>query len=116
MKKSLSLLAVVLAIFATIGEVAAESPLGVSSNVCASGWLNLRVGTLVARNTERVTYSPQWGVAAECALTSSGTPSLHTDEGEVEWIPPGEGCHVLTHTAGDVTYTARFVVLGDDVV
>ena len=74
-------------------------------------------GTRIAAEGEAipVAYSPRWGNAASCMVTTAGAPSLRTDEGEIIWTPQGIGGHTLTHTAGDLTYTAQFAVLGDDV-
>ena len=91
---------------------------GVSSNVCCSGWLDLRGGTLLAKESEAVAYSPRWGGAASCEVAVDGVRLLSNavEEGTLSWTPPGVGCHVLTHTAGGETYTARLVVLGVGVV
>ena len=74
-------------------------------------------GTRIAAEGEAipVAYSPRWGNAASCTVTTAGAPSLRTDEGEIIWTPQGIGGHTLMHTAGDLVYTAQFAVLGDDV-
>ena len=63
-----------------------------------------------------IAYSPRWGNAASCTIDLGGSRSVATTEGTTTWTPSGTGAHTLTHTASDLTYTARFTVPGDDVV
>ena len=81
----------------------------------AAGRLDLRTGTRIATEgaAERITYSPRWGNAASCSIDLGGSRPVATSEGETTWIPSGTGAHTLTHTAGDLVYTAQFAVLGD---
>jgi len=74
-------------------------------------------GTRIATEGEAipVAYSPRWGNAASCTIDLGGSRSVATEEGSTIWTPQGTGGHTLTHTAGDLTYTAQFAVLGDDV-
>ena len=39
-----------------------------------------------------------------------------TEAGAVEWTPAETGSHVLTHTSGDTTLEAAFIVLDTNVV
>ena len=83
--------------------------------------LDTAEGTRIATEGKAIpiAYSPHWNGAASCSVTETGRAALvaaATDEGTVSWTPQGVGGHTLTHTAGDLTYTARFTVPGDDVV
>ena len=72
-------------------------------------------GTRLAAAEERIAYDPQWGNAASCSLDVNGTRILSCGEaGVVSWSPTGPGLYRLTHTAGNVTYTARFAVPGPE--
>ena len=72
-------------------------------------------GTRLAAAEERLAYDPQWGNAASCSLDANGTRILSGGEaGVVSWSPTGPGLYRLTHTAGNVTYTARFAVPGPE--
>ena len=62
-----------------------------------------------------IAYSPRWGNATSCTIDLGGSRSVATSEGTTTWTPSGTGAHTLTHTAGDLAYTAQFTVLGDDV-
>ena len=97
--------------------VATSAPLSVLGGDSAPFLLDTADGTRIATEGEAVpiAYSPRWGNAASCTVTTAGAPSLRTDEGEIIWTPQGIGGHTLTHTAGDLVYTAQFAVLGDDV-
>lgn len=53
-----------------------------------------------------VAYSPRWGNAASCTIDLGGSRSVATEEGSTIWTPQGTGGHTLTHTAGDLVYTA----------
>ena len=93
----------------------------------ASMRLDTRSGVRLAAQgaSETIAYSPRWacdgggrGATAlpSCTVTADGaTLKTASEEGEVAWSPDATGAHVLTHAAGDVTYTAQFTVLGDDV-
>ena len=83
----------------------------------AAGRLDLHTGTRIATEGEviPIAYSPRWGNAASCTIELGGSRSVATSEGETAWTPSGTGGHTLTHTAGDLTYTAQFAVLGDEV-
>ena len=74
-------------------------------------------GTRIATEGEAipVAYSPRWGNAASCTIDLGGSRSVATEEGSTIWTPQGIGGYTLTHTAGDLVYTAQFTVLGDDV-
>lgn len=72
-------------------------------------------GTRLAAAEERIAYDPQWGNAESCSLDANGTRILSGGEaGVVPWSPTGPGLYRLTHTAGNVTYTARFAVPGPE--
>ena len=72
-------------------------------------------GTRLAAAEERIAYDPQWGNAESCSLDANGTRILSGGEaGVVSWSPTGPGLYRLTHTAGNVTYTARFAVPGPE--
>ena len=72
-------------------------------------------GTRLAAAEERLAYDPQWGNAESCSLDANGTRILSGGEaGVVSWSPTGPGLYRLTHTAGNVTYTARFAVPGSE--
>lgn len=72
-------------------------------------------GTRLAAAEERLAYDPQWGNAASCSLDANGTRILSGGEaGVVPWSPSGPGLYRLTHTAGNVAYTARFAVPGPE--
>ena len=113
------------AILAAVAAASAAFPsLGNDSafarGTSAAGRPDLRTGTRIVTEgaAEHITYSPRWGNAANCTVTETGRATLvaaATDEGTVSWTSQGEGVHTLTYTAGDLTYTARFAVLGDDV-
>ncbi|MDO5319222.1 MAG: carboxypeptidase regulatory-like domain-containing protein [bacterium] len=93
----------------------------------ASMRLDTRQGVRIAAKgaSETIAYSPRWacdgggrGATAlpACTVKADGaTLKTASEEGEVEWSPDSTGAHALTHTAGDVVYTAQFTVLGDDV-
>ena len=93
----------------------------------ASMRLDTRSGVRLAAQgaSETIAYSPRWacdgggrGATAlpSCTVTADGaTLKTASEEGEVAWSPDATGAHVLTHAAGDVTYTAQFTELGDDV-
>ena len=86
----------------------------------AAARLDLRTGTRIA--TENVAipiaYSPRWGGAASCSVAVDGNRLLSNATGEstTAWTPSGVGAHILTHTAGGETLTARFAVLGDETI
>ena len=72
-------------------------------------------GTRLAATEERIAYDPQWGNAESCSLDVNGTRILSGGEaGVVPWSPTGPGLYRLSHTAGNVTYTARFAVPGPE--
>lgn len=72
-------------------------------------------GTRLAAAEERIAYDPQWGNAESCSLDANGTRILSGGgAGVVPWSPTGPGLYRLTHTAGNVTYTARFAVPGPE--
>ena len=72
-------------------------------------------GTRLAAAEERIAYDPQWGNVESCSLGANGTRILSGGEaGVVSWSPTGPGLYRLTHTAGNVTYTARFAVPGPE--
>lgn len=72
-------------------------------------------GTRLSATEERIAYDPQWGNAESCSLDANGTRILSGGEaGVVSWSPTGPGLYRLTHTAGNVTYTARFAVPGPE--
>lgn len=72
-------------------------------------------GTRLAAAEEQIAYDPQWGNAESCSLDANGTRILSGGEaGVVPWSPTGPGLYRLTHTAGNVTYTARFAVPGPE--
>ena len=108
MRITMKKLSLMLAVFAaTVGFAGDSAPF----------LLDTAEGTRIATEGEAIpiAYSPRWGNAASCTVTTAGAPSLRTDEGEIIWTPQGIGAHTLTHTAGDLTYTAQFTVLGDEV-
>lgn len=72
-------------------------------------------GTRLAAAEERIVYDPQWGSAESCSLDVNDTRILSSGEaGVVPWSPTDPGLYRLTHTAGNVTYTARFAVPGPE--
>ena len=72
-------------------------------------------GTRLAAAEERIAYDPQWGNAESCSLDVNGVRLLSGGEaGVVPWSPGGPGLYRLTHTAGNVAYTARFAVPGPE--
>ena len=79
--------------------------------------LDLSEETRIASDAEKICYSPRWGGAEGCTVSVNANEVVAAaEEGEVEWTPPQEpGVYVLTHTAGDLVYDARFVVLGEGV-
>ena len=90
----------------------------VGRGISAAGRLDLRTGTHFVTEGDAISiaYSPRWGEAASCTLDLGGARSVATEEDTAIWVPQGIGAHTLTHIAGDLTYTAQFAVLGDDVV
>ena len=120
MKKSFVLMAAVAAgaILPALGEDSAFA-----RGTSATGRLDLRTGTQVATEGTAVslTYSPRWGNAANCTVTETvgqSAPRMICNssvEGGHAWSPKsGPGVYTLTHTAGDTTYAAQFLVRGDD--
>ena len=98
--------------------VAANAILPARGGDSAPFLLDTADGTRIATEGEAIpiAYSPRWGNAASCTVDLGGSRSVATSEGTTTWTPSGTGAHTLTHTAGDLTYTAQFAVLGDDVV
>ena len=100
--------------------VAANAILPARGGDSAPFLLDTADGARIATEGEAIpiAYSPRWGNAASCTVTESGRAALvaaATSEGTTTWTPSGTGGHTLTHTAGDLVYTAQFAVLGDDV-
>lgn len=75
-------------------------------------------GVRIARESERLTYSTQWN-GGETATIKVGDKILATESGEgnILWDTSTErpGRITLSHTSGDETLTADFVVFDNDV-
>ena len=87
------------------------------ATTCGGGFLDTCTGTRIARPTETISYSPAWGGGASVTVKDNETELLTaTEAGAVEWTPTETGSHVLTHTSGDTTLEAAFIVLDTNVV
>ena len=83
--------------------------------------LDTAEGTRIAQEVETIAYSTAWNNGDTVLVTADGVTlkeAVAPASGDVAWSAAnaGVGGHALTHTSGGETLTARFAVLGDDVV
>ena len=84
-------------------------------------FLKTAKGTRIARETEAIAYSTAWNNGSSVRVTADGITlkeAVAPASGDVMWnaAKAGVGGHTLTHVSGGETLTAKFAVLGDNVV